>query len=85
MQFHVDYFASLHLGEEVTIVGRLVWNEGARMDIEYECRKEDGSLAAAGYSVQMFVTDQGEPLVMSPPLLDRCRARWRNGDFSDMP
>ncbi len=83
VQFHVDYFASVFLGEQVTIVGRMVWNEGARMDIEYEIRKEDGTLAASGYTVQMFVTDGGVPLVASPPLLERCRESWRSGEFGE--
>lgn len=84
VQMHVDYFGSPFLGEKVTITGRMVWNEGARMDIEYEVHKEDESLAAAGYTVQMFVTAEGETLVALPPLLERCRDRWRDGEFSEM-
>lgn len=84
VQLHVDYFASPHLGEEVNIIGRMVWNEGARMDIEYEVKKEDGALAAAGYTVQMFVTAEGETLVALPPLLEQCRDRWKRGEFSEM-
>jgi len=82
VQLHVDYFASAVLGEEVAIVGRFIWNDGARMDIEYELYKEDGTLAAAGYTVQMFVTEAGEALLASPPLLDRCRERWRAGELA---
>jgi len=84
VQFHVDYFASVVLGEEVTIVGCMFWNEGARMNIEYEIIKEDGTLAATGYTVQMFVTEDAEVLLVSPPLLDECRGRWANGGLSDM-
>ena len=84
VQFHVDYFASPELGEEVSIIGRMVWNDGARMDIVYEIRKEDGSLAAAGYTVQMLVSGEGETLVVTPPLLERCRDRWKRGEFSDL-
>ena len=82
VQFHVDYFASPVLGEEVTTTGRMFWNDGARMDIEYEVHKQSGELAAAGCTVQMFVTETGEPLLASPPLLDACRARWRAGEFT---
>ena len=82
VQLHVDYFASAVLGEEIAIVGRFIWNDGARMDIEYELFKEDGALAAAGYTVQMFVTEAGETLLAPPPLLDRCRERWRAGELT---
>ncbi len=81
VQFHVDYFASPFLAEEVGLIGRMIWNEGARMNTEYEVRKEDGSLAASGYTVQMFVTAGGEPLLASPPMLVRCRERWRKGEL----
>ena len=84
VQMHVDYFASPFLGEETTIVGRLIWNEGARMNIEYELRKEDGTLAASAYTVQMFITDEGETLLASPDMLNRCRERWQNGEFAEM-
>ena len=85
VQFHVDYFASPVLGEEVAIRGRLIWDDGARLNTEYEIVKEDGTLAATGYSIQMFVTEQGEPLYVSPPMLQRCRQRWLNGEFADLP
>jgi len=81
VQLHVDYFAPVTLGEQVTIVGRMIWADGARSNIEYEIRKENGTLAATGYTVQMFVDDTGMPLLENPVLLDACRRRWRAGEF----
>jgi len=81
VQLHVDYFAPTILGEDVEIVGRLVWNEGARINIEYEIHKPEGKLAATGYTVQMFVEEGGTPLLASPALLEKCRGRWRAGEF----
>lgn len=84
VQFHVDHFAPLRLGEEAIILGRMIWNDGARMNLEYEVFKEDGVLAATGYTVQMFVDEQGTPLLVSPPLWETCRCRWRNGEFASL-
>jgi acyl-CoA thioester hydrolase len=81
VQLHVDYFAPVTLGEQVTIIGRMIWSQGARMDIEYEVRKETGDLAAAGYTVQMFVNETGAPLMAPPPLQEAARARWRSGEL----
>ncbi len=81
VQLHIDYFASPVLGEKVTVAGRLVWNEGARLNTEYEIIKENGTFAASGYTVQMFVTEDGEPLLTSPPLLERCREKWKGGEL----
>jgi acyl-CoA thioesterase FadM len=52
------------------------------MDFEYEVRKPDGKIAATGYTVQMFVDPQGQPLLASPPLQEQCRRRWRAGEFT---
>lgn len=81
VQLHVDYFSPVKLGELVTIVGKMVWTEGARMDIEYEIRHEDGSLAATGYTVQMFVDESGSPLMASPQMQEQARKRWRAGEI----
>jgi acyl-CoA thioester hydrolase len=84
VQLHVDYFAPTLLGEEVTITGKFLWNEGARINIEYEIHKPRGELAATGYTVQMFVDESGMPLLASPPMLENCRSRWRAGEFRTM-
>ena len=84
VQFHVDYFASPMLGEEITTTGRLIWSEGARMNIEYEIHKENGQLAAAGYTVQMFIGEDNQPLLACPPLQEKCRKRWLAGEFGDL-
>jgi acyl-CoA thioester hydrolase len=84
VQLHVDYFAPVILGEQVSITGKLLWNDGARIDTEYLIHKEKGPLAAAGYTVQMFVDSSGTPLMASPPMLETCRKRWRAGDFAEL-
>jgi acyl-CoA thioester hydrolase len=81
VQLHVDYFSPVKLQEVVTIIGKMVWSEGARIDIEYEIRHDDHSLAAAGYTVQMFVDDSGAPLMASPAMQEVCRRRWRAGEI----
>lgn len=81
VQLHVDYFAPITLGEQVTIVGKMIWTDGARSNIEYQVYKENETLAAAGYTVQMFVDETGAPLMASPPLLESCRQRWQAGEF----
>jgi acyl-CoA thioester hydrolase len=83
VQFHVDYFAPTVLGETVTIEGKLLWSEGARINMEYEVLKEK-AVAACGYTVQMFVDREGVPLLASPALLETCRRRWAAGEFAEL-
>ena len=83
VQFHIDYFQPLRLGEVFTIVAKLVWSESARLNTEYELIKEDGELAAAGYTIQMF-TDavSGNSCLVSPEILEKCRRKWKTGEFT---
>ncbi|VAX38135.1 hypothetical protein MNBD_UNCLBAC01-570 [hydrothermal vent metagenome] len=82
VQMHVDYHRPMMLDEICKIEARLIWNEGARLNIEYSIFKEDGRIAATGYTVQMFMNAQAqEPYLVSPDLLVQCRKKWISGEF----
>lgn len=81
-QFHIDYHLPLALDEEFTVAVSLVWCEGARLNTEYTVTRADGSVAATAYSVQMFTdADSGETCLTTPELIERCRRRWKAGEF----
>lgn len=82
-QFHIDYYQPLTLDEEFTIKTSLIWDEAARLNTEYELIKQNGNAAARGYTVQMFVDGiSREVCLVSPELLQRCRRRWKAGEFT---
>jgi acyl-CoA thioester hydrolase len=82
-QFHIDYHQPLVLDEEFLITVSLIWSEGAVLKTEYTVAKEDGSIAATAYTVQMFVDGaSGETCLTPPEILERCRRRWKAGEFS---
>lgn len=78
---HIDYFSPLYIDESFTIRARLIWNESSRLDTEYLHLKDDGSLASSGYTIQMLTDVKGEICLVSPPLLVKCRERWKRGEF----
>ncbi|MBF0593855.1 MAG: acyl-CoA thioesterase [Candidatus Omnitrophica bacterium] len=82
VQVHLDYFESLRLEEEFVVTARLVWCEGARMNVEYMITKIDGVIAATGYTVHMFTDPASGPLLIVPPLIETLRRRWQQGDFA---
>jgi len=85
VQLHVDYFLPLKLSEEFTITTSLIWSEGARINSEYILTKPDGSVAAAGYTVQMFIDVRSDNVCLTPPdLWLGCRRRWKAGDYRDL-
>lgn len=69
------------LEEEFIVTARLIWCEGARMNVEYVLTKARGTIAATGYTVQMFTDPAGVPLLTVPPLIETLRRRWRIGEF----
>lgn len=83
VQLHIDHFKPLFLDEEFTIKASMIWNEGARLNTEYSLIKEGGDIAATGYTVQMFIDEvSGDVLIASPKILEKCRRRWKAGEFS---
>ena len=82
VQLHIDYFKPLFLDEEFTIRASLIWNEGSRMNTEYQLIKQDTSIASSAYMVQLFTDEKtGVPFMVSPELLDRVRRKWAAGEF----
>lgn len=79
VQFHVDYHLPLLLDERVTVTAALIWTEAARLNIEYEIRRDDDTIVATGYSVQLFANPEGEACFVIPPMLRRCREKWIRG------
>lgn len=82
VSLHIDYYQSLFLDEEFTVRASLLWTEGARLNTEFHIFKQDGSLATGGYTVQLFTDHQsGEPCLVTPEMLEKCRKRWLAGEF----
>ena len=80
VQLHVDYYSSLRLDELFTVTATLLWSDAARINIEYEIVKKDGSVAATGYTTQLFSSaETGQAYFILPPLLKSYRQRWIDG------
>ncbi len=82
VKLHIDYFKPLRLAEEFTVRTALIWNDGSRLNTEYYLVKNNGTIATSGYTVQLLVdAASGEVRLVPPELLERCRRRWRAGEF----
>lgn len=86
VELHIDYFQPLFLDEEFTIRASLIWHEGSRLNTEFHLVKQNGTIATSGYMVQLFIDHRtSEAYAVSPELLDRCRKRWKAGEFHPRP
>ena len=82
VQLHVDYFTPLFLNELFTVQASLVWSDGARLNVEYKITHADGTIAATGYTVQMFVDIAARaPLMIVPDLYAALLKNWRAGSL----
>jgi acyl-CoA thioester hydrolase len=83
VQLHVDYHQPLVLDEVARIQAELIWSDAARINIEYTVFKENGSVAATGYTVQLFTDRAGQPCWIMPDLLARSQQQWKAGEFRE--
>ncbi len=82
VQMHIDYHLPLTLDEVCLIEASMIWSEGAKINIEYTAIKENGQIAATGYTVQMLTDAKSqEPFIITPPLLEECREKWLKGEY----
>ena len=80
--FHIDYQQPLYLDEEFTVKASLVWSEGAKINMEYEIIKENGTIATGGYTIQVLLdVGANQACLVAPELLSRLRMRWQKGEF----
>jgi acyl-CoA thioester hydrolase len=75
----LDYLAPARLADTLTVTARLFKSEAAKLEFEYEIRRQaDRGLLAFGTSLQVFTNLQGELLMTLPPfMVERYRA-WEN-------
>ena len=74
-QLHLDYLAPARLGDTLEVSARLFKSDAAKLELEYEVRRQsDHELLAAGSSLQVFTTREGELMLSLPPfMLERYR------------
>lgn len=83
VQLHIDYHHPLFLDEVPVVRADMVWSDAARINIEYAVLKENQTVAATGYSIQLFTDDQGMPLWTMPDLMADVQQQWRDGAFRE--
>ena len=76
VQLRIDYFSPARLADTLEVTARMFKTDAARLEFEYEIRREgEGTLLANGSTVQVFTNLQGELLLTWPPfMLERLKA-----------
>ncbi len=74
---HIDFLASARLVDTLTVTARLFKSEAAKLEFEYEIRRQsDRTLLAFGASLQVFTNPKGELLLNMPAFMEERYAAW---------
>jgi len=79
---HVDYHCPLHFNESFVIEGILPWTEAARINMEFRIWNQKGELSTSGYTVQVFLDQDQQLMLLPPPFYQAFREKWRAGELS---
>lgn len=76
IHLEVNFLAPAKLSDSLAITTRLLKSDSARLDFDYEIRRQaDGTLLATGSTSQVFTTPAGELILNWPPfMLERLQA-----------
>ena len=80
-QMHFDYHRPLTFPQKMTIEGILHRTEAARMNFEFIIRNENGEYSTTGYTVQMFLDNSKNILVVPPRFYLELCDRWMAGQL----
>lgn len=78
-QMYVDYLLPLRFGETCSITALLHWSDAARINYEFRIHNHSGDLTTTGYSVQLFIEENGTPLMYPPDFYLEFQQRWKAG------
>ncbi len=81
-QMFVDYQAPLRFDERCAISASLHWTEAARLNFSYVIRSREGEVLTTGYTVQLFLTPEGELYTARPDFYADFCERWKAGEFT---
>jgi len=77
IHLRLDYFVPALLEDTLEVTARLLKSESARLDFDYEVRREgDGTLFATGRTSQVFTTPTGELLLTWPKFMHPIIKAW---------
>lgn len=77
IRLEVNFIAPANLADSLVVVTRLLKSESARLDFDYEVRREaDHTLLATGSTSQVFTTPAGELILNWPPFMLERLQTW---------
>jgi acyl-CoA thioester hydrolase len=77
IHLELNYLSPAKLADTLVVVTRLLKSDSARLDFDYEIRRESGdTLLATGNTSQVFTTPAGELILNWPPFMLERIASW---------
>jgi acyl-CoA thioester hydrolase len=77
----MDYVKPMVYGESYEVEAILHYNEATRLDFDYVIRDKAGDLVTQGSSIQLFLDNSNQLLILHPPFYKKICDRWLAGEF----
>lgn len=78
IRLELNFFAPARLDDTLVVITRLLKSDSARLDFNYEIRRETGdTLLATGNTSQVFTTPAGELILNWPPFMLERIESWK--------
>jgi acyl-CoA thioester hydrolase len=78
IRLELNFFAPARLADTLVVITRLLKSDSARLDFNYEIRRETGdTLLATGNTSQVFTTLAGELILNWPPFMLERIESWK--------
>ncbi len=79
VQMHIEYHQPLEFPEPFTIITRLHWTDAVKLNFSYKLVKEDNTVAATAYTVQVLMDYDKIFLLKRPPYVEAFCQKWKKG------
>ncbi len=76
IKFHADYHLPLEYQDEFLIYCSLSWSDAAKLNFSFKIEKMDKSIAATGYTVQIFTDLNRKLLILRPDFVNNLYNNW---------
>jgi len=77
VDIHVSYKLPLIYGDSAIVETKYIYSPAAKIMFEYRIfRESDGALVAEGSSIQVFLDDKGDLVLVNPDFYLKWQERW---------
>ncbi len=80
-KIHIDFLSPVFFREEINIECILHYTDASKIQTEYIIKKQDNTIAATGYVIQMLLNPDYQLFLTQPEYYKNFCDMWKKGEF----